>query len=87
LPVLALAAAGQSVDPVSLEIGAGEYGEDSGRGERGARIDRLDPRMRVWCHARSRVAHFHGPTAPTFVQRKALICALIPLSFPMPGAA
>jgi len=32
-------------------------------------------------------AHFHGPTAPTFVQRKALICALIPLSFLMPDAA
>ena len=49
LPVLALdaPAAGQSVDPVSLEIGAGEYGKDSGHGERGARIDRLDPRMRV----------------------------------------
>ena len=30
---------------------------------------------------------FHGPTAPTFVQRKALICALIPLSFLMPDAA
>jgi hypothetical protein len=28
----------------------------------------------------------HGPTAPTFVQREALICALTPLSFLMPGA-
>jgi hypothetical protein len=48
LSAIIVIAAGEPVDPVSFKIGAGEHGEDSGHGERGARIDRLDPRMRVW---------------------------------------
>jgi hypothetical protein len=35
---------------------------------------------------RSHDAHFHGLTAPTFVQEQALICALVPLPFLMLGA-
>ena len=49
LPVLTLDAptAGQPVDAVGLEIGAGEYGKHPGHGARSARVDGLDFRVCV----------------------------------------
>ena len=62
LSVLTLdaATAGQPVDAVGFEIGAGKYGKHAGHGPRSARVDGLDFRMRVR-RARENASDHCGP--------------------------
>jgi len=62
LSVLTLDAptAGQPVDAVGLEIGAGEYGKHPGHGARSARVDGLDFRVCVR-RARENASDHCGP--------------------------